>query len=355
MAEKWESTQFLVWLVHKLGLMWLVHNLWLVSLVVWLVHCRRNFHWKERKSEERRYLDSVDKTTSQSIADTSPTRSTSIYNPTHHMLSRAFSTSTAAAAAAPLRAGIILSRTPIVTPDTPDFDRLFYEYQHSLERRLMWTFPKWYYFKRGTVAERDFSEAQKYPIPYHRGVWFPQGNPDLKHGRDRRFPQEVILPSSANTEGAEDLDDIGRPIKANPRRTPADDANDTTSLERCLPRTLYLVVQNSSTGSWTFPSFPAIEEDFNKGLHQISEDGLRSLGGDKINSWSVSNSPAAVIPHHDDPNIKEFLFKSHIVAGKFVPQKDAPIKAYNWLNKDELAKTLDKAYYARVNHLLSDI
>ncbi|TID29150.1 hypothetical protein CANINC_002107 [Pichia inconspicua] len=291
------------------------------------------------------------------------------------MLSRALHTSSSTAAAAsaatsaatsPLRAGIILSRIPIVTPDTPEFDRLFYEYQHSLERRLMWTFPKWYYFKRGTVAERDFSEAQKYPIPYHRGVWFPQGNPDLKHARDRRFPQEVILPSSANSQTADsvtndaddlddDLDDIGRPIRPNPRRTPADEANDKTSLERCLPRTLYLVVQNESTNSWTFPSFPALENDFHKGLHQISEDGLRLIGGDKINSWSVSNSPAAVIPHHADPNIKEFLFKSHIVAGKFVPQKDSSIKSYNWLNKDELKDTLDKSYYERVNHLLSDI
>lgn len=277
---------------------------------------------------------------------------------------RLFSTSRACNAAGPIKASIILSRIPIVTPDTPEFEKLFYEYQESLERRLMWTFTKWYYFKKGTVAEREFTEAQKYPVPFHRGVWFPQGAPDLKHGRDRRFAQEVILPRK-DVEGEtpdSDLDDIGRPIKTNARFTKADETDDQTSLERKLPRTLHLLVKYSNN-VWKFPVFDVIEQDYNKGLHQITEDGLRVIGGDKINSWSVSNSPAAVIKYDAEgkivdlaePNAREFLFKSHIVAGRFDLQKSSSIKEYKWLAKEEVANLVDKTYYNKIGHLLSDI
>lgn len=282
-------------------------------------------------------------------------------------IARAFSTSQVANAA-PIKAGLILSRIPIVTPDTPEFDKLFYEYQESLERRLMWTFPKWYYFKKGTVAEREFSEAQKYPIPYHRGVWFPEGSPDLKHGRDRRFAQDVILPRKdtsedvADADADADIDNIGRPIKTYPRITAADESNDQSSLERKLPRTLYLLIQDNNN-NWKFPSFDAIEQDHQKGLHQISEDGLRTIGGDKINSWSVSNSPAAVIKYDtagkiidsESPESREFLFKSHIVAGKFELQQNSEIKQFKWLAKEEIAELVDQSYYSKIGHLLSNI
>ena len=293
--------------------------------------------------------------------------------------SRSFATSAAALSnSTPIKASLVLSRAPIVTPDVPEFEKLFYNYQEELERRLMWTFPKWFYFKKGTVAEREFTEAQKYPVPAQRGVWFPQGVPDLKHGRDRRFKQEVILPKKhAEVEAPEegstdtaaalaDLDDIGRAIKANSRVTQFDKANEQTSLERKLPRTLYLVVKES--GAWRFPSFevkPDASEP--KGLHQIAEDGLRTLGGDKINTWSVSNSPAAVIkydPKGQIANVKasdasalttEFLMKSHIIAGKFDLQKASKnVSEYKWLVKEEIQQVVDKTYFDQISHLLND-
>ncbi|AWU75409.1 hypothetical protein CAS74_003751 [Pichia kudriavzevii] len=260
--------------------------------------------------------------------------------------SRSFSTTRSASA---IKASLILSRTPIVTPDVPEFENAFYNYQQELEKRLMWTFPKWFYFKKGTVAEREFTEAQKYPVPNHRGVWFPKGTPDLKHGRDRRFKQEVILPKRGGVEAEEeDLDDVGRSIRPNPRITKADESNDQSSLERKLPRTLYLLVQDGS-GSWKFPSFPS---DGKTGLHQTAEEGLRTIGGDKLNTWSVSNSPAAVIKSNDDA---DFLMKSHIVAGRFEVQKDSNIKDFKWLVKEEIAEFVDPKYYEKISHLISDV
>lgn len=291
--------------------------------------------------------------------------------------SRSFATSAATSSSAPIKASLVLSRAPIVTKDIPEFEKLFYNYQEELERRLMWTFPKWYYFKKGTVAEREFTEAQKYPVPAQKGVWFPQGVPDIKHGRDRRFKQEVILPKKeveveATAEGSNDtaaaladLDNIGRAIKTNSRVTKYDEANDQTSLERKLPRTLYLIVKES--GAWRFPSFEVKQDGSEqKGLHQIAEDGLRTIGGDKINTWSVSNSPAAVIKYDtkgkiaeaktDGPALtREFLMKSHIIAGKFDLQKDSKkVSEYKWLVKEEIQNLVDKAYFDKISHLLHD-
>lgn len=225
----------------------------------------------------------------------------------------------------------------------------------------MWTFPKWYYFKKGTVAEREFSKAQKYPIPNHRNVWFPKGVPDLKHGRDRRFKQDIILPKKNNdievsttTDGGDEsaaselqnLDDIGRPIKANSRITIFDEKNDQTSLERKLPRTLYLLIKNNN--EWTFPSFEVSNDQISKGLHNIAEEGLRNIGGDKINTWTVSNTPAALIKHNN--GINEFLIKSHIIAGKFDPTNKSE---YKWLTKEEIQDIVSDEYYSKINHLLS--
>lgn len=255
-----------------------------------------------------------------------------------------------------VNAAVLLSRTPIVTPETPKFEAAFYQYQEELERRLMWTFPKWYYFKKGTVAEREFSEAQTYPVPNNPSVWFPEGRPDLKHGRDRRFKQEVRLPKKHVENDEEiDLEDISRPIKPNSRITKADTENDQTSLERKLANTLYLVV--SQEGKWKLPTFSVDEDNKVKGLHQIAEDGLRTLGGNRINTWSVSNTPACVLKYNQQgeleasatPFARDYVMKSHIIAGKFEPKSE-----FKWLAKDELKSVLDAAYFSEIEHLLAE-
>lgn len=253
----------------------------------------------------------------------------------------------------PIRASLILSRVPIVTPEVSEFDQKFYDYQESLERRLMWTFPKWYYFKKGTVAEREFTKAQKYPVAKHAGVWYPQGVPDVKHDRDRRFKQEVILPEKASEEESEDAENAARPITANPRETDVDRKNDQTSLERKLPRTLYLVVKQD--GAWRFPAFKVEGEE--KSLAEVAEAGIRTLGGDKINTFSVSQTPAKVIRYLDgkivqggDGAVREYMMKSHIVAGRFDPQGKVD---YKWLDRDEVKEAVGDEYFKEVGALLA--
>ncbi|PAK97860.1 hypothetical protein B8W96_12420, partial [Lentilactobacillus parakefiri] len=71
-------------------------------------------------------------------------------------------------------------------------------YQSELERRLMWTFPSYFYFKKGTLTERRFQSAQKGVISKQPGVWFPKGVPDVKHNRERSQKQEIMLPKDTS-------------------------------------------------------------------------------------------------------------------------------------------------------------
>lgn len=225
-----------------------------------------------------------------------------------------------------LRAGILLSRTPVVTKQTSSFEKAYFKYQDELERRLMWTFPWYFYFKKGTLAQRKFNDLQTGPTPRHKGVYYPKGIPDVKHNRERRRKQEVVLPT---TEGLT-IDKVARSSEHD---------QDETSLARKLDSTLYLVVNRD--GKWRFPSFEVAEAE---ALHEAAERGLRELGGDNINTWTVSNTPAAVIKEE----VPEFLIRSHILHGQFQPEQ----QKFGWLTKSELEQQLDQPYYHRIATLL---
>lgn len=245
-------------------------------------------------------------------------------------------------------AGLILSRIPIVTKDMTALEKQYYEYQSALKERLMWTFPHYFYFKRGTLAERRFLLAQKGPISKQPGVWFPKGVPDVKHNRERSRKQVVNLPKqeSSNTE-AQSQDDISRPVVPNSRVTEADKNKDFSSLERQLSRTLYLLTK-SNEGVWSFPSF-AVED---KPLHISAEEGLRALGGENINTWTVSNTPTAVL--QKDSGAHEFLIKSHILAGRFDLQKNKHVTDFAWLTKEEVGERVSEDYFNEVRFLLTE-
>ncbi|ANB13509.1 mitochondrial 54S ribosomal protein YmL17/YmL30 [Sugiyamaella lignohabitans] len=261
-------------------------------------------------------------------------------------------------------AGLILSRTPVVTPELTEFEKAYYHYQDELERRLMWTFPSYYYFKKGSLRERQFNAAQRGPVPRHANIWYPKGIPDIQHNRERRLKQEIVIPrQSADNDGLfgnneESDDSLGRPIVLNSRHTEADEINDTTSLKRKLDRTLYLVVKEQDKNIWRFPAFSLEQKE---PLHIAAERGLRQIGGVNINTWTVSNTPAGVTRFNEsgqvigkeestDSSKREFYIKSHILHGKFVPQDG---QDFAWLTREELGSKLDEPYYNSVEPLLS--
>lgn len=232
----------------------------------------------------------------------------------------------------------------------------------------MWTFPSYYYFKKGSLKERQFNAAQRGPAARQPGVWFSRGLPDIQHNRERREKQNVVIPkqktSSDNlfSNKTDSDDSLGRPIVPKPRITEADEKNDVKALTRALSRTLYLLVKDSKTGAWKFPSFGL---ETKEPLHVTAENGLRKLGGVNINTWTVSNTPAAVVRYDgvskkivdkenaNENTIREFFIKSHILHGKFVPSSSST--DFMWLTKQEIATHVDSSYYEAIAPLLSDL
>lgn len=241
-------------------------------------------------------------------------------------------------------AGLILSRIPIVTPELSAFEKAYYHYQDELERRLMWTFPQYFYFKKGTLSERKFTAAQKGPVTRQPGVWYPRGLPDIKFNRERRSKQEIVIPREKSSEDGEDS--LSRSIAANPRITKADTENDIKALTRKLDRTLYLLVEQNS--EWKFPTFGL---DAKEPIHDAAERGLRQVGGINMKTWTVSNTPAAVIKTEDSR--KEFFIKSHIIHGTFNLQNIHGVTDYAWLTKNEISEKVSSEYYNELGPLLA--
>ncbi|CAK9441799.1 mitochondrial 54S ribosomal protein mL46 [Lodderomyces beijingensis] len=271
---------------------------------------------------------------------------------------RLYSSHAAAESATPtISSTLILSRPPVITHEASAFETQFYKYQSELWRRLMWTFPKWFYFKTGTLAEQRYKVINKNPVSDDRKVLFPRGRPDLRHSRDRRFREYIRAPKTYKEEdelvgidqSEQKESELTKKIVPNSRTTEADRLNDTTSLERQLSRTLFLAVQRKGETSWKLPSFKEQPGELIP-LHLLAEQGLRSIGGSAINYFNVAKTPC----HHEgDAKSREYFIKSHILSGVFEPQSE-DIK-FQWLTKQELKDSLPKEYYERVSHLFNDV
>ncbi|SSD61234.1 related to 54S ribosomal protein L17, mitochondrial [Saccharomycodes ludwigii] len=252
-----------------------------------------------------------------------------------------------------IESAIILSRTPIITQQPSKLESTYCAYQRELERRLMWTFPQYYYFKRGTLAERKFLALQRGPVSKLPGVFYSKGVPDVRGNRERNAAQEIVLPLEQQSEddpnesdSASSSHNINRRILPNSRITKADECGDLKSLERRLDKNLYLIVKSNKTGEWSFPSF--LQNSKCKILHEIAESGLRELGGDKINTWTISTKPCKALVNGEKVT---FFIKSHILAGKFEPKTEA--LEFAWVAKDELKEKVGDKYYEAIGFLLN--
>lgn len=252
-----------------------------------------------------------------------------------------------------------------------DFEKAYYNYQDELERRLMWTFPAYFYYKRGTLSERKFVAAQKGPVTRQPGVWYSRGVPDLKFNRERRYKQEIVIPretaeGAADEDGLIGEDSVLRPIVGNPRITEADTNGDVKALTRRLDRTLYLLVNGGGDNKQNNWKFPTSGLKVKEPLHEAAERGLRELGGPNMHTWTVSNTPCAVLRYgdkeqqtlllqeesYDQTKSREYIIKSHIIHGKFVPSSGNI--DFAWLTKDEIKEKVSSDYWSEVEVLLAD-
>lgn len=167
-----------------------------------------------------------------------------------------------------VRAGIILSRPPILTREQTPFEQAFYLYQKRLNERLSTPFARQFYFQPGQPASVDFAiklkerravMAREIGRMTRRGrdawddeVLVDEGRQlaDPAHVRERLFMEsESRVSEDGEVLSFEDRARVDRPLG---RETEADRTGDVRRLDRKMDRTLYLVVRDQYE-RWTFP------------------------------------------------------------------------------------------------------
>lgn len=273
----------------------------------------------------------------------------------HHLIM----TITTAATKPLIKTSVLLSRLPLVTREPSAFEKQYKQYQYDLEKRLMWTFPTYFYFKKGTVAEHKFESVQNRPIRKKPGVYYVRGEPNVKHNREISMRQDIVIPRDAETENdVSNSDSLNRRIIKRSVLTKADELNDTLSLERKLRNHLYLLVNDATekginkSSSWSLPQFTMDPEL--KSLYDNVSHGMERIGGKNMKTWIVSKKPIAVIEQKkssEEPK-SNFVLKSHIIAGKFIPT--AETLKYQWLTKQEISEVIDPVTYKKIQYFLDD-
>ncbi|KAK9457037.1 39S mitochondrial ribosomal protein L46-domain-containing protein [Dipodascopsis uninucleata] len=248
--------------------------------------------------------------------------------------------------------GLILSRPPVVTPELTPFEKAFYYYQSELKKRLMWTFTSWFYYPKGALAEKEFNAVQ----PKLESKSGKVAKSDILLNRDRGSKQTVVFPERDVERESEESAKIYAKIVPASRVTEADKKNDVHSLERKLDRSLYLLVTANGKSNWQFPTAEVLPSE---SLTTAAERMLTSMGGENMNTWIISNSPAVF--HKDESNgadnsfvgSKAFYLRSRIFAGKFVPQEGSGIKDFAWVTKNEIEDYVDPEYWNKIKGALS--
>ncbi|TPX37062.1 hypothetical protein SmJEL517_g01119 [Synchytrium microbalum] len=210
-----------------------------------------------------------------------------------------------------IRVGILLKRDPVITPNPDEFSSSYLNYRHSLENAHSRPFPYEFYFKRGSLQEQRWLDATK-GQPNDDGI---------------KLVKEHELAS----------------IPVAPRRTIADEANDTASLDRALDRTLYLVLKGEH--GWRLPEGNLNGDEL---LHQAASRELHTQCGNGMETWFVGSIPVGHVTR--GPNETVFYMKAHILGGTIASTSDNTVA---WLTKEEALKALSQDDAIQVADMLS--
>lgn len=166
-----------------------------------------------------------------------------------------------------VKAGIVVSRAPLITPEAHTFETAFHLYQRRLNERLALPFTQYFHFKRGTpayehwrtkrrerggVAARDIGNYNA----YNKEGW----NDEVLVGEQCGTPTKIIEKLIAEEGRGSDFaagDEEAAKLGGLKRSVSTETEANQQSLDRKLDRTLYLLVkdkQSESQQSWRFPS-----------------------------------------------------------------------------------------------------
>ncbi|KUI59841.1 54S ribosomal protein L17, mitochondrial [Cytospora mali] len=279
-----------------------------------------------------------------------------------------------------LKAGIILSRPPLLTRKQTPFEKAFYLYQKRLNERVSTPFARSFYYKPGQPATIDFSikwaerghtMAREIGRMVRSGKWAWDDELLVGKGDELAEPDRVreALYTDAESRVSEDgealtFEDRIRIERPLPRETEADRTGDVRRLDRALDRTLYLVVKKKRTGVWRFPQARVHPEE---GLHEAAARALTGSAGINMNTWMVGRVPIAY--EHREPVYKDgangekeiktygadvFYLKGRIMAGQVdLTDNQWGIDDFKWLTREELEKQIGGQTFRSVKNSMS--
>ncbi|KAL1900819.1 hypothetical protein Cpir12675_000695 [Ceratocystis pirilliformis] len=261
-----------------------------------------------------------------------------------------------------IKAGIILTRAPLLTAEPTAFESAFWFYQKRLNERLSLPFSQRFYFKPDTPAqldwaiklrERDGLVARE--VGKYNGKSANSWNDELLVGDTLSAPETLTqtLLKDAELRVSEDAEEITeedrQPVESpQPRLSEADHKGDVRRLDRKMDRTLYLTVQQKD-GTW---EFPAVELEKEENLHLAAKRAMDSSAGLNMNTWIVGRVPVA---HIVQPATKTFFLKGRIMAGQAnLSGNPLGLKDFKWLTREELETTLAPEYFKGVRNMMAD-
>ncbi|OWO97317.1 hypothetical protein B2J93_9589 [Marssonina coronariae] len=299
------------------------------------------------------------------------------------------------------KAGILLSRPPLLTAPLTSFEKAFFFYQKRLNERLAMPFTPYFYFKSDTPADTDRkikAKERNGAAARELGGYRAHGNEawndellssdsDAAPAEGEGFgkmgiaePKYVIesLVKDAKVRAVEGKDgaavevregeaaelgagevEVERPLS---RFTQSDRVNDVKRLDRQLTRTLYLLVQREN-GGW---GFPVGDLGRWENLHQAAERIIVEAAGVNMNTWVVGKVPVGhyIVPprytQEEAPQLarmgeKHFFLKGRIMAGQADLTGNAlGYRDFKWLTKQEVGKHVSARYFSYVKNMLAE-
>ncbi|GKT47943.1 54S ribosomal protein L17, mitochondrial [Colletotrichum spaethianum] len=273
-----------------------------------------------------------------------------------------------------IKAGVILTRAPLLTRPLTSFEQAYFFYQKRLNERLSLPFITSVYFKPDTPALIDWNmkvKDRQGTVAKELGVYNGKASrawdDELTVGdglSSHETTVDLLLKDSVMrvSDDAEIIpeEDRAPPEALAPRVSEADRKRDTTRLDRAMDRTLYLVVkkQLKDGAKWEFPSAGMSTEE------NLHERILDETAGVNMNTWMVGRVPVAAYvkkPATTQADAaaargqKTFFLKGRIMAGQAdLSANKHQYNEFKWLTREELQEVLEPDYYRSVRNMMAD-
>lgn len=171
-----------------------------------------------------------------------------------------------------IRAALLLSRPPLITPTPAELETTYHAYQGRLRSALSNPVPSNFYFKAGSLPLRRFQRANHLAETAAFGPRLAGKAPDV--GDLPVEPPAEVVPRDSWAI--------------------ADQGRGESSLERHPESEVYCLIQDG--GNWTFPSTEVtkgegLDEAVKRAL--LGKEGM--LGGETMDSWVVARKPVGVV------------------------------------------------------------